>query len=72
MPELPDITIYLEALAPRVIGQPLEQLRIGNPFIVRTIEPSPADLAGRSVVGLRRIGKRIVFVLAQDLFIVLH
>jgi formamidopyrimidine-DNA glycosylase len=72
MPELPDITIYLEALVPRVIGQPLEQLRIGNPFIVRTIEPPPAELAGRQVVGLRRIGKRIVFVLAHDLFVVLH
>jgi formamidopyrimidine-DNA glycosylase len=72
MPELPDITIYLEALAPRVIGQPLEQLRIGNPFIVRTIEPPPAELAGRQVVALRRIGKRIVLVLAHDFFVVLH
>jgi formamidopyrimidine-DNA glycosylase len=72
MPELPDITIYIEALAPRVLGQPLERLRIGNPFVVRTIDPAPADVAGRDVVGLRRIGKRIAFALATDLFIVLH
>ena len=72
MPELPDITIYLEALTARVLGQPLERLRIGNPFLVRTIEPAPAELAGRRVVGLRRIGKRIVFALDGDLFIVLH
>jgi len=72
VPELPDITVYLEALAARVLGQPLERLRIGNPFVVRTIEPAPMDVAGRRVVGLRRIGKRIVFVLAEDLFIVLH
>jgi formamidopyrimidine-DNA glycosylase len=72
MPELPDITIYLEALAARVLDQPLEQLRIGNPFIVRTIEPTPAELAGRRVTALRRLGKRMVFVLEGHLFIVLH
>ena len=49
MPELPDIALYLEALAARVVGQPLERLRIGNPFVVRTIEPAPAELAGRQV-----------------------
>ncbi len=72
MPELPDITVYIEALTPRVIGQPLERLRIGNPFIVRTIEPSPADIGGRRVTELRRLGKRIVFVLEGDVFLVLH
>jgi formamidopyrimidine-DNA glycosylase len=72
MPELPDVTVYIEALAPRVIGQPLEKLRLGNPFIVRTIEPSPADIAGRRVMELRRLGKRIVFVLEGDVFLVLH
>jgi formamidopyrimidine-DNA glycosylase len=72
MPELPDITIYIEALTPRVLGQPLERLRLGNPFIVRTIEPPPAELAGRRVTGLRRLGKRIVFALEEDLFLVLH
>jgi formamidopyrimidine-DNA glycosylase len=72
MPELPDIALYLEALATRVIGQPIERLRIGNPFVVRTIEPAPSEVAGRQVIGLRRIGKRIVFVLADELFIVVH
>ena len=72
MPELPDVTIYLEALEARVLGKPLDRLRIGNPFIVRTIEPTPAEVAGRVVAGLRRLGKRIVFALDGDLFIVLH
>jgi formamidopyrimidine-DNA glycosylase len=72
MPELPDVTIYLEALTPRVVGQPLENLRLGNPFVVRTIEPGPADIAGRRVNELRRLGKRIVFALEGDLFVVLH
>lgn len=47
MPELPDVIVYLDALAPRVLGQPLERFRIGNPFLVRTVEPRPADLEGR-------------------------
>src|SRR3954466_6364689 len=72
MPELPDITIYLDALAARVLRQPLERLRIGNPFIVRTIEPPVAALEGRRVVALRRLGKRIVFAMDGDLFLVLH
>jgi formamidopyrimidine-DNA glycosylase len=72
MPELPDIALYLEALAARVVGQRLERLRIGNPFVVRTIEPAPSDVAGRQVIGLRRMGKRIVFALADELFIVVH
>jgi formamidopyrimidine-DNA glycosylase len=72
MPELPDITVYLDALAPRVLGHPLERLRIGNPFIIRTIEPTVAEIEGLRVTDLRRVGKRIVFVLERDLFIVLH
>lgn len=72
MPELPDITIYLDALAPRVLQQPLDRLRIGNPFVVRTIEPPVSAVEGRRVIALRRLGKRIVFVLDCDLFIVLH
>ena len=72
MPELPDITIYLDALASRVQDQPLERLRIGNPFIVRTIEPPVSAIEGRRVIGLRRLGKRIVFVMEGDLFVVLH
>ena len=72
MPELPDVVVYIEALTPRVVGQPLEQLRIGNPFIIRTIEPPPSELIGRRVIELRRMGKRIVFGLEADLFMVVH
>ncbi len=72
MPELPDIVLYLEALAPRVLNRPLERLRIGNPFLVRTPTPPVSDAEGRRVVGLHRIGKRIVFVMEGDLFLVLH
>jgi formamidopyrimidine-DNA glycosylase len=72
MPELPDITVYIEALTPRVVGQRLERLRIGNPFIVRTIEPSIEQIAGRAVTGLRRMGKRIVFCLEGEIFVVVH
>ena len=72
MPELPDVVIYLEALAPRVISQPLERFRIGNPFIVRTIEPAPAAFEGKRVERLHRMGKRLVFEFEEDLFLVLH
>ena len=72
MPELPDIALYLEALAGRVAGQPLERLRIGNPFVVRTIAPGPEELAGQTVLGFRRMGKRIVFVMADEIFVVIH
>ncbi|HXW08555.1 MAG TPA: DNA-formamidopyrimidine glycosylase family protein [Vicinamibacterales bacterium] len=72
MPELPDVTIYLEALAPRILHQPLEAVRLGNPFVVRTIEPAPAELVGRVVHGLERIGKRIVVQIEGELFLVVH
>ncbi|HJR57946.1 MAG TPA: DNA-formamidopyrimidine glycosylase family protein [Vicinamibacterales bacterium] len=72
MPELPDVVVYLEALAPRVLDQPLERFRLGNPFIVRTIEPAPADFEARRITALRRMGKRLVFEFEGDLFLVLH
>jgi formamidopyrimidine-DNA glycosylase len=72
VPELPDITLYLEALAPRVLNQPLERLRIGNPFLLRTPDPPVSAVEGRLVVGLRRLGKRIVLALDGDLYLVLH
>jgi formamidopyrimidine-DNA glycosylase len=72
VPELPDVTIYLEALTTRILGQPLERLRVGNPFVVRTIAPSPESLAGRRVIGLRRLGKRIVIELEGGLAAVIH
>src|SRR3954463_12971797 len=72
MPELPDITAYIDALEPRVLGQPLERFRIGNPFVVRTIRPEPADLIGLRVESLHRLGKRIVFAFESDLYLIVH
>ncbi|MBA2303215.1 MAG: formamidopyrimidine-DNA glycosylase [Acidobacteria bacterium] len=72
MPELPDVVVYLEALAPRVLDQPLRRFRVGNPFIVRTIDPPPADFDGRRVTALRRLGKRLIFGFDGELFLVLH
>jgi len=72
MPELPDVTIYLEALHPRVVGQRLERVRIGNPFLVRTIDPPVSAIEEQTVTGLRRLGKRIVFEFDADLYLVIH
>ena len=72
MPELPDIVVYLDALAPRVLGQPLERVRMASPFLLRSVAPPLSAAFGRRVVGLRRLGKRIVFALEGDLFLVLH
>jgi len=72
MPELPDITIYLEALAQRIVGQPLERARITSPSLLRTVDPPLAAAEGRKVVGLRRIGKRIVWEMEGGIFLVLH
>ncbi len=72
MPELPDITIYLEALAPRIVGQPLERARIVSPSLLRTVEPPLTAAEGRKVVALRRIGKRIVWEMERQLFLVFH
>jgi formamidopyrimidine-DNA glycosylase len=72
MPELPDITVYLDCLAPRVLGQPLERLTVRNPFVLRSVSPSPAEMAGSRVEGLRRMGKRIVLALERERFVVIH
>jgi formamidopyrimidine-DNA glycosylase len=72
MPELPDITIYLEALAPRIVGQPLERARIVSPSLLRTVDPPLRAAEGRKVVGLRRLGKRIVWEMEGDIFLVFH
>jgi len=72
MPELPDITAYLTALAPRVLNQPLEQLRIASPLLLRTAIPPITSIEGQTIRALRRIGKRIVFAFDDDLFLVLH
>ena len=72
MPELPDIELYLHALRPRVVGEPLEGIRIASPFVLRSVEPPAAELAGRRVRELRRLGKRIVLCLESNYFAVLH
>ena len=72
MPELPDVALYIRALEHRVLNRPLQRLRIGNPFIVRTVTPDVRELDGRRVVGFKRLGKRIVFCFERELFLVLH
>ena len=72
MPELPDVTVYIEALAARVGGARLERIRLANPFVLRSVEPTPAEVAGRTVTGVRRLGKRIVIVLEGELFVLIH
>ena len=72
MPELPDITVYIEALTSRILRRQLIALRILNPFVLRTVDPPVGEANGREVVELRRIGKRMVIGLDGDLFIVIH
>jgi formamidopyrimidine-DNA glycosylase len=72
MPELPDVVVYIEALERRVVGRTLERVRLLSPFILRTAVPPISAAEGRRVVGLRRVGKRIVFALEGELFLVLH
>ena len=72
MPELPDVTVYLEALAARVVGQPLERVRIASPFVLRSFDPPIDAVNGRMVRAVRRIGKRIVLDLGDELFAVIH
>ena len=72
MPELPDILAYLEALGPRVVGQPIERARALSPFVLRTVDPPFSEIEGRQVRALRRLGKRIVFALEDDLHLVIH
>jgi len=66
MPELPDITIYVERLAPLIVGRTLERVRLASPFLLRSVEPPLAAAAGRRVEGVRRLGKRVVIALAGD------
>ena len=72
MPELPDIVVYIEALEHRIIGQTLEGVRIVSPFLLRTANPMVSDAAGRKVLALRRLGKRICIGLEGELWLVLH
>lgn len=72
MPEYPDITIYIERLEPRVLGQPLEAVRLSSPFLLRTADPPLSAIDGHPVTALSRMGKRIVFHFPDALFLVLH
>jgi formamidopyrimidine-DNA glycosylase len=72
MPELPDITAYIEALQTRIVGQRLERVRLASPFLLRTAQPPISDVEGRTVLELRRIGKRIAIGVDGDLWLVLH
>jgi len=72
MPELPDIQAYLDALVPRILGRPVERIRLASPFVLRSVDPPASAAEGRTVVGLRRLGKRIVIELEGELFLVLH
>jgi formamidopyrimidine-DNA glycosylase len=72
MPELPDIAAYIFALKSRIVGQPLQHVRVASSFLLRTVQPPLGDAEVRKVIGLRRIGKRIAIGLEGDLWLVLH
>jgi formamidopyrimidine-DNA glycosylase len=72
MPELPDITVYVEALAERIMGETLHKVSIASPFLLRTFDPPLEETFGRKVLELRRLGKRIAIGLEGDLWLVLH
>ena len=72
MPELPDITVYLDALQKRILGRRLERLRISGPFLLRTVEPAVASAEGKKVLELRRLGKRICLRVEGEVWLVLH
>src|SRR5580700_2432943 len=72
MPELPDIAAYITALEPRIVGQPLQHVRLQSAFLLRTAQPPLTAVEGRIVRELRRIGKRIAIGVENDLWLVLH
>ena len=72
MPELPDVSVYIECLAPRIIGERLERVRLASPFLLRTVDPPLSEIFGARVVALRRLGKRIVIELEGTRFLVIH
>ena len=72
MPELPDVELYLSALRPRVVGRAVERVRVSSPFFVRTFDPPLAAIEGKAIHALRRVGKRLVWALDADLFLVVH
>ncbi|HEV3445935.1 MAG TPA: DNA-formamidopyrimidine glycosylase family protein [Gemmataceae bacterium] len=72
MPEIPDVVVYLEALTARVLGQALERIRLASPFVLRTVDPALGEAAGKRVQSLRRLGKRLVFSLDNDVHVIVH
>jgi formamidopyrimidine-DNA glycosylase len=72
VPELPDLTVYREALERRLVGKPLEGIKLVSPFVLRTVSPSPSALVGKRFTSISLIGKRIVFALEDELFAVIH
>jgi formamidopyrimidine-DNA glycosylase len=72
MPELPDVTIYIEALERRILGQTLQRIRLASPFLLRSVDPPISEAYRRKIIGLQRLGKRIVFALEGELYLVVH
>lgn len=72
MPELPDIQLYIEALEARILNTRLDSVHLASPFLLRTVQPSPSDAHGRTVIQLRRIGKRIAIGCDNGVWLVLH
>ncbi len=72
MPELPDVTVYVERLRALTVGQPIEGIRIASPFVLRSVSPSPRELVGAKVTSVERLGKRIVIGVEGDRYIVIH
>lgn len=72
MPELPDVAVYVEAIAERLVGQALAKIRLASPFVLRTVSPPPGAFEGRELTGVSRMGKRIVLAFEGELFAVVH
>jgi formamidopyrimidine-DNA glycosylase len=72
MPELPDLTVYMEALERRILDRPIEKIRLASPFVLRSVSPSVSEVVGKKVLRIERLGKRLIFVLEDDLFAVIH
>ncbi|MDQ3811193.1 MAG: formamidopyrimidine-DNA glycosylase [Chloroflexota bacterium] len=72
MPELPDLTVYLDFLAANIVGQPLQRVRLASPFVLRTADPPLSAVAGQRVLSVRRLGKRLIFELEGDLYLLIH
>jgi formamidopyrimidine-DNA glycosylase len=72
MPELPDVTVYVEHVAKRTVGDPLARVRLASPFVLRSVDPPVSAVSGKKVTGVSRLGKRIVLELEDELFVVIH